>query len=172
MRNWLFSYSVPTNNDKLNLRKSWWWKNREDRSFLRLGSQEETDGSVLERLSRIRKLFPSSLQASRAQVRRFSLFQNIFWGGKEKKEYIKQQLLLTANDFFLALKEGEGKGGHTVVGWCIFFPSKTCTSLFRGSWVHTCAVLSGLDPNSEWATIKMFLQVAFHKKRLYFSINN
>ena len=36
--------------------------------------------------------------------------------------------------------------------------------------MHTCAVLSGLDPNSEWATIKMFLQVMFHKTGYIFSI--
>ena len=139
MRNWLFSYSVPTNNDKLNLRKSWWWKIREDRSFLRLGSQEEADGSVLERLTRIWKLFPSSLQASRAQVRRFSLFQNIFWGGKEKKEYIKQQLLLTANDFFLALKEGEGERG-TPGSWLVhLFPLKNLHISIQGFLgAHLC----------------------------------
>ena len=37
--------------------------------------------------------------------------------------------------------------------------------------MHTCAVLSGLDPNSEWATIKMFLQVVLHITGYILSIN-
>ena len=90
---------------------------------------------------------------------------------KRRKKYTEQRLWLAANDFFLALKEGEGERG-TPGSWLVhlFFPSKTCTSLFRGFWVHTCAVLSGLDPNSEWATIKMFLQVVLHKTGYIFSI--
>ena len=34
------------------------------------------------------------------------------------------------------------------------------SSLSRQNWIHTCAVLTGLDPNSEWAKIKIFLQVS------------
>ena len=72
MRNWLFSYSVPTNNDKLNLRKSPWRPNKTNKkrrwnieneengtfgglnfSCLRPGPQEKADGSLFERLKRI-----------------------------------------------------------------------------------------------------------------------
>ena len=45
--------------------------------------------------------------------------------------------------------------------WYLLWSYPRHTSIFRGSWVHVCAVLSGLDPNSEWARIKIFLQVFF-----------
>jgi len=79
MRNWLFSYSVPTNNDKLNLH-----------------------------LDHKKRLMVLCLSGSRG-------FEN-----------------------------------------CFQVPFKPHE--LRGSWVHVCAVLSGLDPNSEWAGIKIFLQ--------------
>ena len=108
MRNWLFSYSVPTNNDKLNLRKSLWthkksrwefheilkkWENCKFFRFVlpqrlfffsRPGSQEEADGSLPEWLKRLWKLFPSSLQTSWTEVPRkeengFSRINQILW---------------------------------------------------------------------------------------------
>ena len=52
--------------------------------------------------------------------------------GKEKKEYIKQQVLLTANDFFLALKEGEG-GEGTPGSWLVhLFPPQKPAHLYSG----------------------------------------
>ena len=107
--NWLFSYSVPTNPDKMNMCES-------ELKILLINKK------------------PNSM--------------------KDSPNTLLLLLLLDLNHTSRELKFClSGSRGFENC-----FPVKYNPEMLRQRWLHTCVVLSGLDPDTDFAKIKIFLE--------------